>query len=230
MRQTKQQISKKTNKKTKISKKQFTPSVDTTLIMPPKLSRHLKYNDGSTVRNNPGGSFLVYSYRISDLYDPDPAILSGSVTGFKEIMQFYSYYRVLKSYVSITICNLQTFPLIYGGCYSQTNLAGVISTAADAINALESTFSSKQKLISGLGGMDRATLNMSLPCSRILGEPRQFKAESNYTGLGLATPTTPLWFSFIVVSTTGASLNNGYATATTLGFDAEFFGLINLRS
>ena len=59
--------------------------------MPSRKFATLKYLDGSTVRNNPGGSFLVYSMRINDLYDPDPAILSGSVSNFKEMMQFYSF-------------------------------------------------------------------------------------------------------------------------------------------
>ena len=73
------------------------------LIMPPKLIRTLRYVDSAYVRNNPGGNYLVYSFRINDLYDPDPLLLSGSISGFKEIMQFYAQYRVLHVAADIMI-------------------------------------------------------------------------------------------------------------------------------
>ena len=83
--------------------------------MPPRIKRMLRYCDSTYVRNNPGGNFLVYSFRINDLYDPDPIILSGSVSGFKELMQFYSYYRVLSVNIGVHITNNETFSIMYGG-------------------------------------------------------------------------------------------------------------------
>lgn len=198
--------------------------------MPPRIERNLRYVDGSYVRNAPGSNYLVYSFRVNDLYDPDPAILSGTISGFKELMQFYSYYRVRHINVSAMITNNEAFSLIYGGVFSQTNLVGSIATRDDAINALESTYSSRGRLLSAKGGMDRGRLSMRIPIATILGDSRQYLSEFNYTGVGLATPTTPLWFNFIVASPTGTSLSNGYTNSTTLTFHAEFFGLLNLRA
>jgi len=205
-------------------------AVDWFHIMPPRLVRKLRYNDSSFVRNNPGNNFLVYSFRVNDLYDPDPIVLSGSVTGFKEIMQFYQYYRVLEVTVHATVTNAEAFTLIYGGVFSQSNLTGSISTRDDAVNALESTFSSRARLLAAKGGMDKGTLSMTINLGTLLGDTMQYKAESNYTGVGLATPTTPLWFNFIVASPTGTALTNGYTNATVITFKSEFFGLLNLRA
>jgi len=232
MQNTKRNKNFKNNKnknKNKILKKEFTEDVDSTLIMPPKLRRHLRYNDNTTLRNA-AATYFVYSFRVNDLYDPDPIALSGSITGFKEIMQFYQYYRVLNVSVTTNLANNETFALIYGGCFSQSNLTGTIATRDDALNALESTFSSKQRILSAKGGMDRSVLRMSMPLVKILGEPRQYLAELNYAGNGLATPTTPLWFNFIVISANASNLTNGISSATSITFESEFFGLLNLRA
>lgn len=218
----------KATKKQKRKNKRNT-NVSLTTIMPPRLLRTLRYCDSSYVRNNPGGNFLVYSFRVNDLYDPDPIILSGSVTGFKEIMQFYTNYRVLHVTLNIKITNNEAFSLMYGGVFSQTNLVGSITTRDDAINALESTLSSRSRILSAKGGMDRGSLYMTIPVASILGDRRQYLSEANYSGVGLSTPTTPLWFNMIVASPTGATLTNGYTNSTNITFQSEFYGLINLR-
>jgi len=203
---------------------------DRALIMPQKLIRSLRYVDNAYVRNAPGNTFLVYSFRVNDLYDPDPLILSGSISGFKEIMQFYQYYRVLHISADITIANQESFPVMYGAVFSQTNLTGVIATRDDAMNALEDPMSTKARILSAKGGMDRARIRTARTCTSILGLGKQYLSEANYAGIGLASPTTPLWLNFIVASATGAVLGNGYCTTTSLSFHAEFFGLLNLRA
>jgi len=198
--------------------------------MPASIVKTLNYVDAAYVRNNPGNNFLVYSFRINDLYDPDPLILSGSISGFKEIMQFYSYYRVINCNVSFKIFNNEAFAILYGAVWSQTNLVGSIATRDDAINALENDFSTRARILSAKGGLDHEDINFELAPWKLLGNKSQYLSESNYTGLGLATPTTPLWLNFIVASPTGAALANGYTNATTLSLTSEFFGRTNLRA
>lgn len=218
------------NRKLRSRKRRTNRDTPVSTIMPQRLRRTLRYVDGSYVRNAPGSNYLVYSFRINDLYDPDPAILSGSISGFKEIMQFYSNYRVLHTSIQVHITNNESFSLMYGGVFSQTNLTGVISSRDDAINALESVFSSKAKILSAKGGFDRGSLFMSVKPSYLLGDSKQYLSEIGYSGQGLATPSIPLWFNMIVASPTGAVLSNGYTNTTTLTFKSEFYGLITLRA
>ena len=200
-------------------------------IMPDIRRNTLHYCDSSTTRNAPGNSFLVYSMRINDLYDPDPAILSGSVSNFKEEMQFYSYYRVLSTSIEWELANNESFPISAGIVFSQVNLVGSIATLGAAQDAFENDYSTPLQLLAAKGGMDRRRFSTDfLQISNLLGDSSQYKSEIGYTGQGLATPSIPLWANFIVFSSNGSSLINGYANITTLHFYAEFFGRVNVRS
>ena len=223
------QIKSKKNKK-RPNNRRVVRTERSALIMPPRHVASLLYVDSAYVRNNPGNNYLVYSFRINDLYDPDPLILSGSISGFKELMQFYQYYRVLKFGANINLSNNEAFDLMYGAVFSQSNLTGVISSRDDAINALENNYCKGPFLLSEKTGIDRGTMKLSIRPSSLLGVPRQYFSDNNYIGIGLATPTIPLWLNFIVCSPTGSPLTNGYTTTTKLFFVAEFFGRLNLRA
>lgn len=200
-------------------------------IMPNRKVSVLRYLDGSTVRNSPGLNYLVYSMRINDLYDPDPAILSGSVSNFKELMQFYSSYRVLRVSIIWNVANLETFPISCGIVFSQTNMTGTIPSLADALNAFENDYTVPLRTLTGNSGRPNTSFKTDvLDLATMLGDRSQYKSESNYAGQGLATPTSPLWANFICVSPTGAALGNGYANSTTLFMESEFFGRLNVRA
>jgi len=169
--------------------------------------------------------------RINDLYDPDPAILSGSVSNFKEMMQFYSYYKVHALDITWTIINLETFPLSCGIAFTQTNLTGTISSLADAQNALENDFVTNVRTISGKGGLDKTTFNITkFDIHKLLGDSAQYEGDVQYSGLGLATPSIPFWANFIVWAPTNQVLSNGYANSTKLQFYTHFYGRTNNRA
>lgn len=197
-------------------------------IMPFKKFATLTYLDASPFRNAPGASFLVYSMRINDLYDPDPLILTGSISNFKEMMSFYSYYRVLDSSIRWSISNLEAFPLACGIVFSQTNLVGTLPNLAACQNAFENDFATPIRILSAKGGMDKTDFNLKpLSISKLLGVGAQYRADVAYAGAGLATPSIPLWANFIVYAPTGASLTQGYTNNTTLRMRSEFFGRLN---
>lgn len=230
MVQRKAQVKRQKKNKQKQNQDLVGVNINTSTIMPPILTRHLKYSDSTYVRNAPGLNYLVYALRINDLFDPDPAILSGSVSGFKEIMQFYQYYRVTHVDVNVKIANNEAFALMYGGVFSQSNLVGAITSRDDAMDALESVFSSSVRVVAAKGGIDTGELHMKIPIQTILGLPRQYLSDFNYIGNGLASPTIPLWFNLIVCSPTGTALTNGYTNATILTLQSQFFGLLNIRN
>jgi hypothetical protein len=200
-------------------------------IMPYKKVSTLTYLDASPVRNSPGTSFLVYSMRINDLYDPDPLILSGSISNFKEMMSFYSYYRVLTTAIRWSVSNLETFPIAAGIVFSQTNLTGTLPNLAACQNAFENDFATPIRILSAKGGMDKIDINLPpQSISRLLGIGTQYRSDIAYAGAGLATPSIPLWANFIVYAPTGSTLTQGYTNNTTLRMKSEFFGRLNNNS
>jgi len=199
-------------------------------IMPPRIVRKLNYIDSVYQRNNAGNNYLVYAFRINDLYDPDPLLLTGSISGFKEIMQFYTTYRVMNFKIHLKISNNEAFPLLYGYVFSQTSLVGVIPTRDQAIDALENDYSTRARMLSAKGGIDTEEIQSQIHPAEVLGDQRQYNAELGYSGQGLATPAIPLWLNLIVASPSGAAIANGVTTALTLEYVSEFFGRVNLRA
>lgn len=199
-------------------------------IMPPRIVRKLNYIDSTYQRSNSGSNYLVYALRINDLYDPDPLILTGLVSGFKEIMQFYTTYRVMDFKIHLKISNNEAFPLLYGYVFAQTSLVGVIANRDDAINALENDFSTRARLLAAKGGIDTEEIQSTIKPSALLGDQRQYNAELGYSGQGTATPAIPLYVNLIIASPSGATLPGGVTSALTLEFVAEFFGRTNLRA
>lgn len=199
-------------------------------VMPVRISRVLNYIDSNYVRSNGGANFLVYNFRVNDLFDPDPLILSGSISGFKEIMQFYNYYRVLKLAVDLEIANNENFSLLWGIFFSQQNYIGTFPTRDAAINSLENGLSTGAKLLAAKGGMDRDKLECEIDMGRILGNYQSYKAEAGYQGTLTSSPALPIYMVLVVASPTGAAIANGVTTHLKLKFYSEFYAKTNLNA
>lgn len=199
-------------------------------LRPRTIKQIYHWLDSAYVRNNPGGNYFVVSLRATDLNDPDPGLLSAGISGFKEDMQYYSYYRVEAVFCRIKICNLESFPVLYGVVFSQQNLNGVIGSRDDAINALETNLTTGLFSVAGKGGVDTDAIKFVINPWDILGNRKQYEAEFNYSGVGLSSPTTPLWMNIIVASPTGTVLANGVMTTLALTFEAKLFGRTNIRA
>jgi len=199
-------------------------------IMPFSIMREISYVDSTTARNNPGGSYLITGIRINDPYDPDPAILSGSISGFKELMQFYNNYRVVSNTVDVTIANQESFPIIWGLVFSQTNILGSIATAAQALNVLENGYTTGARTISSKGGLDRDTQVCKIPLKDLVGNAQLYSGDVNYTGTVSSSPATSLWCFLVVVSGTGAVLANGYVFNSKYTYNTKFFNRVLLNA
>lgn len=192
-------------------------------IMPLKFKSNLTYVDSSMVRNNPGNSYLVWGMRLNDLFDPDPAILSGSISGFKELMQFYSRYRVNANHVEVAVSNLEAFPLVWGLVFTDINVLGTIPTAAAALNLLENGYTTGARILSAKGGQDRDTQVVNINLPELVGNPTVYLGDLDYTGTISTSPVISLWCFVVIVSSTGAVLSNGVTNQSKFTYKSSFF-------
>lgn len=199
-------------------------------IMPFSITREISYVDSTTARNNPGNSYLITGIRINDPYDPDPAVLSGSISGFKELMQFYQNYRVLSNTVDVTITNRESFPIIWGLVFSPINILGLIGTASQALNVLENGYTTGARTISGAGGMDRDTQVCKVPLKDLVGNAQLYSGDTNYTGTVTTSPAISLWCFVVVVSGTGAALTNGFVFNSKYTYNTKFYNRVLLNA
>jgi hypothetical protein len=193
------------------------------VVTPIRIERTLSFVDEEYQRASNPNQYMVYDIKINDLYDPNPLILSGSVTGFAEQMNFYEYYRVLNVEIDLEISNNENFGVLWGFVLSNIPLTGVIGDKFQALSYLENGFTTGANLLAAKGGSDRGKVKAHTPLWKILGNKRQYMADDNYVGKGLASPNIPLYFTLIVGSSTSGTLTNGVTTYLKFNFRTEFF-------
>jgi len=167
-------------------------------IMPPTFTTHLSYTDELFTRVNVGAQYLVYRYRINDVYDPDPLLLTGGVAGFNDLLAFYQEWRVEQVSVQLRVGNMETFPQSVCMIATNTDVATSINTTQKAVNATENPFSTGVKLMSGMGGMDRMITTSSYKLGAVFGNSRQYYVDPNTSGFGASNPNTLLYLTVII--------------------------------
>lgn len=200
-----------------------------TALMPNSKMVTFRYLDDNGLRNNGGAQFLAYAFRINDLVDIDPLILSGLISGYKEMMQFYTWARVMGVEIDLHITNNENFPVFYGVVFTNINLVGTLSGVNDAKNALESRNGTTVRTLSAKGGMDRDRIVVRRSLSSIVGSKLQYMTNLDYVNQISTSPTLPIYATFIVY-TYGANLGNGVTTALTFSLRTLCSGSTNLRA
>jgi len=134
-------------------------------------------------------SYFVYSMRLNGIYDPDPLLLTGSVTGFAEWGGFYRQYLVEAVTITWSVVNRENFPVIIVFAPSLTNLAAVLSSGQAVANLAENKFA-QTRVLSAQGGQDRARIQVTIKLSSYVALPQQYNS-GIYSGFMGAAPSNP---------------------------------------
>jgi len=134
-------------------------------------------------------SYFVYSMRLNGIYDPDPLLLTGSVTGFAEWGGFYRQYLVEAVTITWSVVNRENFPVIIVFAPSLTNLAAVLSSGQAIANLAENKFA-QTRVLSAQGGQDRARIQVTIKLSSYVALPQQYNS-GIYSGFMGAAPSNP---------------------------------------
>jgi len=195
-------------------------------IMPPSYNSRMNFLDPNMQIAAPTFSYAVKSLRINSVYDPDPDILSTGVAGFNFLMLKYEFFRVDHCTVDWRPSNNEQFALIVGMVFSQVELEGTISSRQEAIDALENGISTKPiTLVNRTGGPSEKVIQHGIHPKFLLGNPKLYEGDENYTGTQTSDPPDKLWVNLIVVSPANTVLLlNGVVGACELHFKIKFFG------
>jgi len=111
------------------------------------------------------GFVTSFRYRMNSVYDPDPNILSGTVSMFNEWAAIYNHYRVLKFRYVVTLSNMSALPLMVSTVPTRIDLGANYS---GAINFPEAPYG-QSGLISAQGGQDRYTFTGTIDLAKFSG-------------------------------------------------------------
>jgi len=134
-------------------------------------------------------SYFIYTMRLNGVYDPDPLLLTGSVTGFAEWGGLYRQYLVEAVTITWSVVNRENFPVIIVFAPSLSSQAAVISSGQAVANLAENKFA-QTRVLSAQGGQDRARIRVTIKLSSYVALPQQYNS-GIYSGFMGAAPSNP---------------------------------------
>jgi len=201
----------------------------TPFLIEPTRTITMAYTDSILVRNNAGNKYLYFRLRANALYDPDPLLLTGGVSGFSEYGAFYRRYLVTQVCVDWQVTNLESFPITLVHNVTPVDLVTAVTSPNLVLDMAENVYSIEKKL-SQAGGMDRVRIIKTVNLATCHGNPMEYMASENYSGLGGTAPANPtllFYLNFAVASNT--NLVNGIDSTLRIRFKVKWYERQNLE-
>lgn len=168
----------------------------------------LKYIDELVAKTNAGLPYIYWRIKMNDLYDPNPLILSGLISGFIELTNIYNRYLVLDFMVKITVVNNETFPVLITVAPTDVDQAAIITSAGAAASMGEYP-RAITRLLGGTNGQNRAVINFKVHLPTFVGQPGAYTDSLQYSGLPSSSPLVNTFFNV------SASASSNFTTGVT---------------
>jgi len=172
----------------------------------------LVYPDVSYNRNNVTATFLSWRYRAGSVFDPDPALGSGSVPGYTYYSGGYNVYLVLGLGYDISICNMEASPVDVVVWPSNSDLGLNYAGTGEMFGNPHAS----QNTVSAKGGQDRCRLRGTLDLGSFYGNVYQYLTFA--APFGANPPLTNIWLNVGGVSATAFTATNGLDVRVTLTY------------
>lgn len=172
--------------------------------------------------------FAIDTYRISDIFDPNPSFLTGGITGYNEFVSIFFKWIVNRLYVDLAIVNQEPAkPITLGIIFNPDNLSSTILNRQNAINALERPGTMvKSIMLAPSSGQNRVSnLHFKVNPSTVYGNASLYFGSVNFSGSAPAGPPQELFMHIIFIGPALLSLSNGLLLSIKLTYDIKFFSV-----
>lgn len=159
----------------------------------------------------------------TNAYDVDPLFASTAMPGFSEWGLLYRSYRTLSSKISVEFSNMSAYPMAI--VLGPANYDYITSWSASNFTSLSSQPTSKNGVLSAVGGQDRATLRCSARTNQFAGV--MSNAWDAFVGRtdGSSSPAQS-WGFFFGGQIQGTTVNTpGFNVTVRMTVELEFFEL-----
>lgn len=191
--------------------------------LPDTIYVKLRYFDTTPTRTNNTGFGLSWRMRTS-VYDPDPLIATGGIPGYNEWASFYQTYRVLAVSWKTSICNNESFPIIWNQVPTRSDLGANYVT-----NYMSDLPYAKSKMLSAKGaGGDRQTLKGYMSGQKIFGS-KSYLYDPNTLSNVSSNPTSMFFINNQCISANATGFTTaGVSQDTVYTFYVQFFNRSNI--
>jgi len=201
--------------------------IDFTKILGNKSYETLTYVEDD-VNVTSSVDFALDTYRISNIFDPNPSLLTGGITGYQEFVAIFFKWLVSRLYADLSIINQETAkPITIGVLFNPDNLSSTILSRANAINALERPGTMvKTVMLAANNGQNRMTnLHFEVNPSTVYGNSSLYFGSVNFSGSAPAGPPQDLFMHIIIIGPAALSLSLGVLLSIKLTYDVKFFSV-----
>jgi len=150
----------------------------------------LRYADATLTRMAVAGQYTVFSIRMNDVYDPDPLLGTGSLSGFTEWSALYQKWRVESVAIDWEFVNLNAQPVslyIYLGTENVT-----LPSLAVAIDYSELPYATNTVTVGPVNsGSNRGFIKTQASIGTIYGSEKEYMANEAFVGTGGVSPGSP---------------------------------------
>jgi len=188
----------------------------------------------------PGGvAFYVKDWRMNDVYDPDPSIGGGSVSGFTQFVALWNIWRVDRFRFRYEIVNMETaVPLQFFFTMKDWQPSIVLNTYAKCQDAAEVSGSTQPHILgvlngnnvyrSGNGANPDKEWSPWIRPSAILGDQLLYRASAGYSGQGSASPSSVIWLSVVVLADgPGGTMPAGFVLNLEMEYDTMWYSTVS---
>jgi hypothetical protein len=185
----------------------------------------MRYLDPSIIYKNALASFFVREFQINSLFDPDPLIGGGSVSGYSDLVNLYNRNIVTHVRLSVDMVNIEPGTVV--GAYlifRDVQPSTVILSQLDAISSAEVAPATRVKMMGTVSGQPRCRLRARIPLATIIGRPLEYLTDISYAASANSNPPQLLWAAIVLFTYTPLTLLvNGVAVAATLDFRTNWY-------
>lgn len=193
---------------------------------PPKMKRVMRYIDPTLILKNPGSSFLVREFKVNDLFDPDPLIGGGSVSGYTELSAIYGRNLVTHASVELRVTSIEPLEVLnYYIIYRDAQPSTIITSPLLAESSAETAPATHIVQTGQANAMSKAVIpRIKIPLASVLGRPLEYLTNMNFTAASGSSPNQQIWMAIVVYGYLGTTnITNGAACVISIDFTVEWF-------
>lgn len=198
-------------------------------LIPAATYTTLRYTDPNTIRLATGTNWNLFTLRANDPWDPDTALGSAAVSGFREFANFYQKWRVLKVRVEWEVINQSNAPIsLYVNYAADVNI--IPSNYAAAVSFGDNPQSSVVKSVAqSATGFNKTKVIFNFDIARSYGGGGEYIANENFVGNGGASPASPASRTYLnFVGFSNGNMTQGVYSRITIKYYTHFFDRIPL--
>jgi hypothetical protein len=193
-------------------------------VLGPNKLTALTYIDGSDVRQFPLQNWGSWSIKCNDVYDPDPLIGTGGITGYAECVAFWSTWLVSACELDCSfVSNEPAISVKVAVVVSPLAITSSLTSKAACDNAIERWGAIWVTSLGETTGASRAVMPKKIVIpERVVGDNAYYHA-GTYNGATTTSPSSIVYVTFILTCATGAALTNGVNYTGRFTYRVKFF-------